>query len=147
MARGRPILASLIVSIGVISLAVPGSNAFAGEFMILAGVFQRGWGWAIPGLVAMVLAAMYMLRLVSAVLHREVGEAVPKKAPDVRPAELCVIGALLAAMLALSVWPAAISKHSFASLEPVQVTSPSSPTPAQFGLACVPRPSSTEQAK
>ena len=30
MARGRPILASLIVSIGVISLAVPGSNAFSG---------------------------------------------------------------------------------------------------------------------
>ncbi len=147
MARGRPILASLIVSIGVISLAVPGSNAFAGEFMILAGAFQRGWGWAIPGLVAMVLAAMYMLRLISAVLHRELGESVTKKAPDVRPAELCVIGALLAAMLALSVWPAAISKRSFACLDQTQTTSASSSTPAQFGLACVPSPSSTEQTR
>jgi len=47
----------LIISVGVISLAVPGSNTFAGEFMILAGVFQQGWGWAIPGLVAMVLGS------------------------------------------------------------------------------------------
>src|SRR5664280_3335346 len=88
MARGRPILATLIISVGVISLAVPGSNAFAGEFLILAGVFQQGWGWAIPGLVAMVLAAMYMLGLVSALLHREVGEAVTKKAEEGRGHEL-----------------------------------------------------------
>ena len=145
MARGRPILASLIISIGVISLAVPGSNAFAGEFLILAGLFQQGWGWAIPGLVAMVLAAMYMLRLVSALLHREVGEAVTKKAPDVLLPELCVIGALLGCMLALSVWPAAISKHSFACLSQPPVTSAgiSSQSKAQVGLACVPGTGST----
>ena len=141
MARGRPILATLIISVGVISLAVPGSNAFAGEFLILAGVFQQGWGWAIPGLVAMVLAAMYMLRLVSALLHREVGEAVPKKASDVRLPELCVIGALIACMLALSVWPAAISKHSFTCIEQPAATSAgtANQSTAQVGLACVSR--------
>jgi len=139
MSRGRPILASLIIATGVISLAVPGSNAFAGEFLILAGVFQRGWGWAIPGLVAMVLAAMYMLRLVSALLHREVGEAVPAKTPDLRLPEFCVIGALLACMLALSVWPAAISKHSFACLKQPAATTAgvSNQTKAQIGLSCV----------
>ncbi len=145
MARGRPILASLIISIGVIALAVPGSNAFAGEFLILAGVFQQGWGWAVPGLVAMVLAAMYMLRLVSAVLHRDVGEAVPKKAPDVRLAELGVIGALLACMLALSIWPAAISKNAFACVTPAAATSTadSGRAKAQVGLACRPATSNS----
>jgi len=145
MARGRPILASLIVATGVISLAVPGSNAFAGEFLILAGVFQHGWGWAIPGLVAMVLAAMYMLRLVSALLHREIGAAVPQKAPDARLPELCVIGALVGCMLALSVWPAAISKHSFACLKQPAATSAGAPsqTTLQVGLACVPKTSSS----
>ena len=114
MARWRPILASLLVTIGVISLAVPGSSAFAGEFMILAGTFQQGWGWALAGLVAIVLAAMYTLRLISAVLHREPGEAAAEQAHDMRPAELCIVGALLAGMLAISVWPAGIAKHSFA---------------------------------
>ena len=138
MARGRPILASLLVAIGVISLAVPGSSAFAGEFMILAGTLQRGWGWALAGLVAIVLAAMYMLRLISAVLHRESGEAVPEQAPDLRPAELCIVGALLAGILAISVWPAGIGKHSFACLEKTQTVSTAQPsTPAQIGLECV----------
>ncbi len=41
MARGRPMLATLLMTVGVISLAVPGSANFAGEFLILAGVFQR----------------------------------------------------------------------------------------------------------
>jgi NADH-quinone oxidoreductase subunit M len=113
MARGRPALATVLMTTGVIALAVPLSSAFAGEFLILAGVFQRGWGWAAAGAVAIVLAAMYVLRLISAVLHREVGPAVSDAALDLRPAELGVTVPLLACLLALSVWPAAISQHSF----------------------------------
>ena len=56
---------------GIIALAVPLSSNFAGEFLILAGVFQQGWAWAVIGAGAIVLAAMYMLRLISAVLHQE----------------------------------------------------------------------------
>jgi len=81
-----------------------------------------------------------MLRLVSALLHREVGEAVPAKTPDLRLPEFCVVGALLGCMLALSVWPAAVSKHSFACLEqpPVSSAGISSQSTAQVGLACLP---------
>ena len=113
MARGRPALATVLMTAGVIALAVPLSSAFAGEFLILAGVFQRGWGWAVAGAVAIVLAAMYVLRLISAVLHRDVGPAVSDSALDLRPAELGVTVPLLACLLALSVWPAAITQHSF----------------------------------
>jgi NADH-quinone oxidoreductase subunit M len=113
MARGRPALATVLLTAGVIALAVPLSSAFAGEFLILAGVFQRGWGWAVAGAVAIVLAAMYVLRLISAVLHRDVGPAVSDSALDLRPAELGVTVPLLACLLALSVWPAAITQHSF----------------------------------
>ena len=113
MARGRPALATVLLTTGVIALAVPLSSAFAGEFLILAGVFQRGWGWSVAGAVAIVLAAMYVLRLISAVLHREVGQAVSDSALDLRPAELGVTVPLIACLLALSVWPAAITQHSF----------------------------------
>ena len=113
MARGRPALATVLLTAGVIALAVPLSSAFAGEFLILAGIFQRGWGWAVAGAVAIVLAAMYVLRLVSAVLHRDVGPAVSESALDLRPAELGVTVPLLVCLLALSVWPAAITQHSF----------------------------------
>jgi NADH-quinone oxidoreductase subunit M len=111
MARGRPALATLLMTAGIIALAVPGSTAFAGEFLILAGVFDEGWGWAVVGAVAIVLAAMYMLRLISAVLHGQTGSSVPSEALDLRPAELAVIVPLLGCLLALSAWPAAITDH------------------------------------
>ena len=79
MARGRPALATVLMVTGVIALAVPGSTAFAGEFLILTGVFDTGWGWAVVGAIAIVLAAMYMLRLISAVLHEREGTAVPAR--------------------------------------------------------------------
>ena len=63
MAKGRPILATLVLTLGMYTLAVPGSANFAGEFAILAGVFQHGWGYAAVGAAAIVLAALYALRL------------------------------------------------------------------------------------
>ena len=82
MARGRPALATVLITTGIIALAVPLSSAFAGEFLILAGVLRQGWGWSVVGAVAIVLAAMYMVRLISAVLHRQVGPAVSDAALD-----------------------------------------------------------------
>jgi len=113
MARGRPALATMLMATGIIALAVPGSTAFAGEFLILAGIFTFAWGYALVGGIAIVLAAMYMLRLISAVLHRDVGPAVPPTARDLRAVELAILVPLLGCLLALSVWPAGITDRSF----------------------------------
>jgi NADH-quinone oxidoreductase subunit M len=115
MARGRPALATMLMVTGIIALAVPGSSAFAGEFLILLGIFGTGWGWAVAGATGIVLAAMYMLRLISAVLHRDPGAAVPEAALDLRPAELGILVPLVACLLALSAWPASISGNAFAA--------------------------------
>jgi len=112
MAHGRPALATVLMVTGIIALAVPGSGAFAGEFLILAGIFNTGWGWAVAGAAGIVLAAMYMLRLISAVLHRERGPAVHEAALDLRPAELAIVLPLIGCLLALSAWPAAISGNT-----------------------------------
>ncbi|HEY5693829.1 MAG TPA: NADH-quinone oxidoreductase subunit M [Gaiellaceae bacterium] len=118
MARGRPALATLLMTVGIISLAVPGSASFAGEFLILAGVFQRAWWWSAIGAGAIVLAAMYMLRLISAVLHEARGSTVADEALDLRPGELALVVPLVGVLLALSVWPAGISHHSFFGQSP-----------------------------
>jgi NADH-quinone oxidoreductase subunit M len=106
----------------MIALAVPGSTAFAGEFLVLNGIFTRGWGWAVAGAIAIVLAAMYVLRLVSAVLHRDVGPAVSGRARDLRPAEVGIVAPLVVLLLALSFWPAAITDHSFGGAPADNVT-------------------------
>jgi NADH-quinone oxidoreductase subunit M len=113
LARGRPVLATLVITTGMVALAVPGSAAFAGEFLVLNGIFSRGWGWSVVGAVAIVLAAMYVLRLVSAMLHRDPGPAVPETARDLRPAEIGIVLPLVAVLLALSFWPAGVTDHSF----------------------------------
>ncbi len=122
MARGRPVLATLLMALGVISLAVPGSANFAGEFLILAGVFQQAWWWAVIGAGAIVVAAMYMLRLISAVLHEARGSTVVDEAMDVRPGELALLAPLVAGLILLSAWPAAVSGHSFVGQWPEQPT-------------------------
>jgi NADH:ubiquinone oxidoreductase subunit 4 (subunit M) len=56
---------------------------------------------------------MYMLRLISAVLHEREGSAVTSEARDLRPGEVVLLVPLVACLLILSAWPAAITSHSF----------------------------------
>jgi NADH-quinone oxidoreductase subunit M len=112
-AKGRPAFATLVLIVGVIALAVPGSAIFAGEFLILTGIYDQGWWWSAIGAGAIVLAAMYMLRAISGILHRSRELQPPAGTRDLRPAELGVLVPLVAALLFLSAWPASISERSF----------------------------------
>ncbi len=77
------------------------------------GRLPARWWWAVIGAGAIVLAAMYMLRLISAVLHEARGSTVSDEAMDVRPGELALVAPLVAGLLLLSAWPAAdLSHHS-----------------------------------
>jgi NADH-quinone oxidoreductase subunit M len=117
-AKGRPMLATLLMILGMFTLAVPGSSNFAGEFAILAGVFARGWGYAAVCAAAIVLAALYALRFISAVLHERRGAAVRDEATDLVGNELWLVVPLVAILAVLSAWPAAISERSFPRDQP-----------------------------
>jgi NADH-quinone oxidoreductase subunit M len=120
MARGRPALATVLLVAGMIALAVPGSATFAGEFLIMAGAYEQGWGYAAIVALGVVLAAMYVLRLISAVLYVRPGSAVRDEALDLRPGELALVLPLVACLLVLSAWPALVSESSFPGDEPTQ---------------------------
>jgi NADH-quinone oxidoreductase subunit M len=111
----------MLLTAGVIALAVPGSATFAGEFLIMAGVYGEGWGYAAIVALGIVLAAMYTLRLISAVLHVRDGPAVRDEALDLRPGELALVLPLVACLLVLSAWPALVSESSFADDRPARV--------------------------
>jgi NADH-quinone oxidoreductase subunit M len=120
MARGRPALATVVLTAGMITLAVPGSTTFAAEFLIMAGVYAEGWGYAVIVALGVVLAAMYTLRLISAVLHVRPGPAVREEALDLRAGELALVVPLIALLLGLSAWPALVSESSFPGDEPAR---------------------------
>ncbi len=123
MARRRPVLATMTMIIGIAALAVPGSNLFASEFLILLGAFQRQWWLGAVASLAVVLAAMYMLRFISAVLHDRQGSAVAaQNPPDLLPSGRGSVAAydgmafiplivLVAAVLALSFYPNAVTER------------------------------------
>ena len=113
MARGRPTLATVVLVAGMIALAVPGSATFAGEFLIMAGAYDQGWGYSVVVALGIVLAAMYTLRVISAILHVKPGLAVRDGALDLRAGELALVLPLLLILLGLSVWPALVSESAF----------------------------------
>ncbi len=113
MARGRPTLATVVLVAGMVALAVPGSATFAGEFLIMAGAYDQGWGYSVVVALGIVLAAMYTLRVISAILHVKPGRAVRDEALDLRPGELALVLPLLLILLGLSIWPALVSESSF----------------------------------
>lgn len=117
LAAGRPVLATIMLVVALCALAVPGSNAFAGELLILAGAFRgpwdHAWIWGTLGGAGIVLAAMYVLRLLSAVMHTEhdvepsleQAPATIRFGPDLQGRELALVLPLVAAILVLSAWP------------------------------------------
>jgi NADH-quinone oxidoreductase subunit M len=113
LAKGRPALASVVLILGMFTLAVPGSANFAGEFSILAGVFERGWGYAAVGAAAIVLAAMYALRLISAILHDRRASGTDDESSDLVGGELALVLPLVAILAVLSAWPALVTERSF----------------------------------
>lgn len=79
LAKRTPILAFFMVLFTMSSIGLPGLNGFAGEFMLLLGMFQRAWTDApvqiefhlklmsVLALTGVVLGAWYMLWLVKRV--------------------------------------------------------------------------------
>jgi len=79
LAAQTPVLAFFMVLLTLASIGLPGLNGFAGEFLILLGMFQRGWAdapaaWAaqfrliaVLATAGVVLGAWYMLHLVQRV--------------------------------------------------------------------------------
>ena len=66
------------------------------------------------GAIAIVLAAMYMLRLISPCSMKTSAAAPsPRAALDLRPAEIGIVTPLVVVLLFLSFWPAAITDYVF----------------------------------
>jgi NADH-quinone oxidoreductase subunit M len=78
IAKVMPVFTASFVIITFSSVAVPGTNGFIGEFLVLLGTFKSnlGWGFGVVATTGVVLGAAYMLWMVQKVFfgtltHRE----------------------------------------------------------------------------
>ena len=103
LAFRAPVLAGLFLLVALATLAMPGSANFVGEFLILLGVFEEHTVIAIVASVGVVLASVYMLRMFIGAMHNRQGPQTASK--DLRFADVVVLGPLVAAIIALSLYP------------------------------------------
>ncbi len=115
LATSRARLASIGLLVTLIMLAVPGASTFAGELLILAGVFRgdvSGPLVATLGSLAVVLAAMYALRLIAGIAFADrdttkddAAAANERFGGDLGWRELLIVAPAVAALVTISVWP------------------------------------------
>ena len=103
LAFRAPVLAALFLIVALATLAMPGSANFVGEFLILLGVFEEHTAIAIIASVGVVMASVYMLRMFIGAMHNRQGPETASK--DIRFADVAVLGPLVAAIIALSLYP------------------------------------------
>lgn len=89
IASHRPVLTTMVVIASMASIGLPGLNGFVGEFMILSGAFDSSHLgttlYAVLAAIAVILAAMYTLRLLKFTLF-----GTPHQTPTETPTEVLI---------------------------------------------------------
>ena len=106
VATKAPVLAGVFLVAGLASLALPGTNSFVSEFLVLLGSFPTRPVFTVVATVGIVLAALYVLLVVQRTMHGPTrGVVVDKPFPDLRRRELAVVVPLIALIIGLGVYP------------------------------------------
>ena len=106
VAKKAPVLAGVFLVAGLASLALPGTNSFVSEFLVLLGSFPTRPVFTVVATVGIVLAALYVLLVVQRTMHGPSrGVVVDKPFPDLRRRELAVVVPLIALIIVLGVYP------------------------------------------
>jgi NADH-quinone oxidoreductase subunit M len=98
-----PVLAALFLIVTLANLAMPGSSNFAGEFLILLGVFHSTVLITVLAFTGVALAAVYSLRLFIRTMHNRVGPEATSR--EMSFGEGLVLVPLVAVIVALAFYP------------------------------------------
>jgi NADH-quinone oxidoreductase subunit M len=112
-----PVLASLFLIVALATLAMPGSANFAGEFLILLGLFNAKLVIAIIAFTGVALASVYMLRFFIRAMHNRL--RAESGSFDLSLRDALVLVPLVVAVLAFAVYPQQALDHSEATVERV----------------------------
>jgi NADH-quinone oxidoreductase subunit M len=105
-----PVLAGLFLIATLATLAMPGSANFAGELLILLGIFNDKMVFAFIAVIGVVLASVYALRFYIRAMHNRTGPAVTSFEMSVRDG--LVLVPLVLAIVAFALKPQAPLQHA-----------------------------------
>ena len=122
-----PILAGVGMVVALAALGLPGLSSFAGEFLVLLGLFQRSGLFAVIAIASVVLSAAYVLRLYQVTVHGPLtGRAAELDGPaiDLGVRDYLVLAPLLAVVVYLGVAPRFVPNRVAPDLAHVSLTLP-----------------------
>ncbi|MNT62176.1 NADH-quinone oxidoreductase subunit 13 [compost metagenome] len=98
------------------AVGLPLTNGFIGEFLLLKGVFQYGFWFAVFGGLTLILGAVYTLRLYQQTM---LGETTDKtmQFEDVKGGELVVLSLISFLILYIGIFPNFLLNLSAGSVE------------------------------
>ena len=112
-----PRFAAVALIIVLSSMALPGTNGFVGEFLILLGVFRRHPVYAVFAVTGVLLSAIYLLWMVQRVMHGPVKVKSPAAMVEITPRELVIFVPLIALIFAIGLFPGFLLHRSEATVK------------------------------
>jgi len=87
------------------SVALPGTNGFVGEFLILLGTWKSNPGLAVVATTGVIFGAVYMLWMFQRVMFGPITNEENRKLKDLSGREIFVLAPLMIAIIVMGVVP------------------------------------------
>jgi NADH-quinone oxidoreductase subunit M len=114
LATPAPVLAAFFLFVSLASAGLPMLNGFVGEFLILAGTFERHAAWAAWAATGIIFSSVYLLWAYQRVFFGEANER-NRSVPDADWRERAVLFAMAALILWMGIGSAGFTRRSEAS--------------------------------
>jgi NADH-quinone oxidoreductase subunit M len=100
-----PLFAVAFMIVTLSSVALPGTNGFVGEFLILLGSWKANPGISAVASLGVVFGAVYMLWMFQRVMFGPIKDEENKKLKDLNAREVLVLAPLLIAIFVMGIFP------------------------------------------
>lgn len=100
-----PIFAVFFMIVTLSSIALPGTNGFVGEFLILFGAFKAHMWYGIIATTGVVLGAVYMLWTYQRVMFGEIKNEANRKVKDIGAREIFILCTVSFLIILMGVYP------------------------------------------
>lgn len=105
IAKVMPIYAAILMLVAFSSAGLPGLNGFVGEFLILIGAFRVSPWLAIPAIPGIIIAALYLLRMLRGVLFGPLDKEENRGLKDLNLREVLSMAPLMVFIVLIGVFP------------------------------------------
>jgi NADH-quinone oxidoreductase subunit M len=104
IAHNAPVLTIMLVIIALANIALPLTNAFVGEFLMLNGLYQFNVSYAAAAGICIILAAVYTLNMIRKVFYGETN-ALTATMKEIKWNEKIILAVIVILIFAIGVYP------------------------------------------